>query len=132
MSGRLVVDANQLYSALLRDGRTRHQMMTTPATLFAPLFLRTEIERRKPGIVQRSGGTQQEIDQVLSVLYRRIAWVSDETIRPHLPKAKKLLGTVDPKDVPYLACAFAVDADAIWSRDEDFDEQDVVRRVPEP
>ncbi len=121
-----------VYAALLRDGHRRRQLMTSSAVFFAPQFLRMEIEKHRLDIVRRSGGSADAVDAVLTILYRRISWVADDQIRPHLPLATKLLGRVDPNDVPYLACAFAVDADGIWSGDPHFDQQSLVPRTADP
>lgn len=69
---------------------------------------------------------------MVTILYRRIAWVADVDVERELPRARKLLDDIDPKDVPYLACALAVSADAIWSLDIDFDAQKAIPRVPHP
>lgn len=96
MSRKIVVDANRIFSALLKDGEMRRAMMTTSATLFAPRFLRHEIERHKDEIVLRSGGKREDVDRTLVVLYRRIAWVGDDDIAKHLKRARKIIGSVDP------------------------------------
>lgn len=132
MTRRLVVDANRIFSAILKDGETRRAMMSTGAAIFAPRFLRIEIERHKETMVRRCKGRREDIEAVLAVLYRRIGWVGDGEILPHLPEARAALQTRDPKDVPYLACALAVQADAIWSSDTDFDAQGLVPRVAHP
>ena len=132
MTRRLVVDANRVYSAVLRDGETRRVMMNTGAVLFAPRFLRVEIEKHKGDIVRRTSGRTEDVDDALAILYRRIAWVSDDELAPHMAAADAALGSVDGKDVPYLACALAVKADAIWSHDLDFDKQTLVPRVAHP
>lgn len=59
MTRRLVVDANRVYSAILKDGATRRSMMLTGAALFAPRHLRLEIEQHKDEIVAaRAGGSR--------------------------------------------------------------------------
>lgn len=132
MTRRLVVDANRVYSALLKDGETRRAMMQTGAVLFAPRFLRVEIEKHKAEIVRRARGRIEDVEGALAILYRHIAWVSDEDLAPHADVADAALGGVDGKDVPYLACALAVKADAIWSHDLDFDKQSLIPRVAHP
>jgi predicted nucleic acid-binding protein len=129
---RVVVDANAVYSALLKDGSSRRALMSTGAVLFAPRFLRIEIEKHKVEIQQRSGAKDEDVEAALAVIYRRIAWVADADLEPHLSVAHEALGKVDDKDVPYLACALAVDADAIWSRDPHFGKQDLVPAIPHP
>ena len=132
MTRRLVVDANRVYSAILKDGETRRAMMNTGAALFAPRFLRIEIEKHKPDIVRRSRVPVEDVEEALAILHRRIAWVSNDELAPHLVTADAALGAVDGKDVPYLACALAVNADAIWSHDLDFEKQTLVPRVAHP
>lgn len=126
---RLVVDANVLISALLRDGTTRHQLFTTEAHLFAPRFLQDEIHRHRDMILKRSELDDDALDELIATILDQIIWVPDDAIEPYLDPAAKALADVDPKDVPYLACALAVEADGIWSRDRDFDGQGMVRRV---
>lgn len=132
MTRRPVVDANRVYSALLRDGETRRAMMTAGAILFAPRFLRMEMEKHKAEIVRRSGASTEEVDSMLAVLYRRISWIGDEEIRAQLADARDAIGVGDPKDVPYLGCALAIAADAIWSSDPGFAVQGRVPRVSHP
>jgi predicted nucleic acid-binding protein len=132
VSRRLVVDANRVFSALLTNGETRRAMMTTGAALLAPRFLRLEIEKHKTEIACRARGGAEDVERALAILYRRIAWVADEELATHLAKAHTVLAAVDAKDVPYLACALAVEADAIWSHDLDFDKQSLDPRIPHP
>lgn len=58
-----------------------------------------------------------------------VSGVSPETLGPFFPFAREALSHIDSKDVDYLACALAVDADAIWSSDRHFDQQSLVPRV---
>lgn len=129
---RVVVDANRIFSALLRDGAARHAPLTSKAMLFAPVFLLQEIEKHTPEIARRSAKAPADVAALLAQLRPHIHWVATETIRASVPAAKRALGSVDLKDVPYLACALAVRADAIWSLDLDFDRQALVPRIPHP
>lgn len=72
------------------------------------------------------------MDATLSSLLALLDWVETRDIGAHWETAWDALGAVDPKDVPYLAAALAIDADAIWSHDRDFDRQDTVLRVAHP
>ncbi len=129
---KLIVDANRVVSALIRDGSTRSAILKTGAALYAPEFLQEEIARHLPALAQRIGVTPEELTVILTPLLKRIEWVSEAAYRSNMEEAKRAIETVDPKDVPYLACALAVAADAIWSHDLDFDKQTLVPRVPHP
>ena len=42
-------------------------------------------------------------------------------IKPYLTKADKLIGHIDPFDIPFVALALAVKNDGIWSNDKHFE-----------
>lgn len=129
---RLVVDANRILSALLKDGSTRAAILETDAALFAPDYLKEEVALHLPEIARRVGVTPDALSMILSPLLERIEWVDKEAYAPHLRRAMAALEAIDPKDVPYLACALSVEADAIWSLDLHFDRQKLVPRLPHP
>ncbi|MHB8587150.1 MAG: PIN domain-containing protein [Thermoplasmatota archaeon] len=126
---RYVVDANRLISALIRDGRTRREFLLTEAELFAPVYLREELEKHKGEILKRAPVSPEELDAALSVLEARITWVSEEASRPFLPVAEEAVRKIDPKDARYVACALAVKADAIWTFDKKLANQNVIATV---
>jgi len=129
---RIVLDANRLFSALLRDGSTRRTLYDTSATLFAPAFLKAELEKHRAELQRRSGLSVEDLGRLVEEIFAQVEWVPDEIIGPHVPAALAALGAVDPDDVPYLAAALAVEADAIWSEDKGFDEQSLVPRTRHP
>jgi predicted nucleic acid-binding protein len=129
---KLVIDANRIISALLKGGSTRSAILETRATLFAPEILQDEIAKHAPEIARRVAVSETELVAILRPLLKRIEWVSEAHYRPFLKRAKDAMEKVDPKDVAYLACALAVEADAIWSHDLDFDQQNLVPRVAHP
>lgn len=126
---KVVVDANRIISALLKDGETRRVLLATDAALYAPAFLKAEIEKHERMLRTRSGLTANQLHDLLETVFAPVHWVPDEAVRAKIPEAEGLLGHIDAKDVPYLACALAVEADGIWSGDPDFDGQKAVRRI---
>jgi len=129
---RIVLDANPLFSALLKDGPTRRTIYDTEAALFAPEHLKAELARHRAELQRRSGLSTAEFPRLVDEITAQISWVIDDAVRAHVPEAARALASVDVGDVPYLACALAVRADAIWSHDRDFDEQRLVKRVSHP
>lgn len=129
---RLVLDANRLFSALLKDGSTRKAIFETDAILFAPEYLKKELSKHRDHLRRRSRMPAADFSRLVEEILQQITWVPDAAIAAHLAEAKRALGAVDMDDVPYLACALAVRADAIWSHDGDFDKQTLVKRVAHP
>lgn len=128
---KLVVDANRVVSALLKDGSTRAAFFDTTAELFAPEDLVPSIQKHLPEIRRRAGLTKAAATDLLDLIVNRIRWVERSSFSTHLPRAMELM-KIDPEDAPYLACAFAVDADAVWSMDPHFDSQTAVPRIVHP
>ena len=111
----LVVDANVLFAALIRDNITSELMLHDDIHLFAPEFLITEFEGYRELIREKTDRSDDEFDIALDVFQRRIELVPIEEIKPHVKKAKAI--SPDIKDVPYIALALKLNID-IWSNDK--------------
>ena len=75
---RIVVDANTIVAATLSDGITRELLLTTEDDLYAPGFLREEIEKYEPMLEERSGFSKVELNTLLERLFRRVGFLSTE------------------------------------------------------
>lgn len=122
----VVVDANRIMAALLRDGTTRAVLLDRDCAFVAPDRLLDEVAKHRDLLRRRANADVRAFEQLFALVLSRIRIVSPRSIRRHLPEARAVMDPVDPSDVPYLACALAVDADAVWSHDRHFDEQDLV------
>jgi predicted nucleic acid-binding protein len=113
----LVVDANVLFSALLRDGTTRHIILHGGLDLHTPEALWDELERNRAYLLRKSGATEAAFDRLLELLRDRIASIPLEVIRPHLREAHRRLGPRERLDAPYVAAAMAIRG-TVWSHDK--------------
>ena len=129
---KIVVDANRALSALLRDGPTRRIFLETKAALFAPEVMRGEVQKHLASLTTRAGLSRESLEELFDLLTERIEWVEASAYAVHLSSAGAAMESTDPLDTPFLACALAVGADAIWSFDLDFDRQTLVPRIPHP
>jgi len=122
----LVVDANILFAALIKDGTTSELMLHEDVHLFAPEYLLEEFEKYRELILRKTNKDDNELDIVMDVFHRNIKLIPHEVIKPFIKKAKAI--SPDKKDVPYVALAMALHI-AIWSNDKDLknkqDEVDV-------
>jgi predicted nucleic acid-binding protein len=71
-------------------------------------------------IRQRTRLSSEAFDLLLVLLTAQVEVVQETTLHPWLSKARHVLGMRDPDDVPFLAAAYAVPCDGLWSDDVDF------------
>ncbi|MCR4335607.1 MAG: PIN domain-containing protein [archaeon] len=112
---KLVIDANILFSALLKDSITRNLLLDRRLALFAPKFLITEYAKYSRELRKRSGLKEDEFGELSKRLIRRIKLVLDKEIILYYQAAQSIVS--DKKDTPYIACALAIGADT-WSNDK--------------
>ena len=112
---RLVVDANILFAALIKEGLTAELLISDKLQLFAPEFLFTEFAKYKELIIKKIHSSNEEFNQFLELLKEQIIIIPKKEIIPFIDKAQKI--SPDPKDTVYLALAFAFKA-SIWSNDK--------------
>lgn len=106
-----------MFSALLRDGTTRHHILHGRLDLHTPADLWQEFERNRAYLVAKSRTAEASFDLLLEALRARIADVPMEVIRPHLGEAFRRLGRADRLDAPHVAAALAIGG-GVWSHDK--------------
>ncbi len=112
---RLVIDANILFAALIKEGLTAELLISDKLQLFAPEFLFTEFGKYEALILKKTHRSLEEFNQFLKLLKEQIIIVPKKEIIPFIDKANKI--SPDPKDTVYLALAFALKS-KIWSNDK--------------
>lgn len=120
----LIVDANILFAALIKKGRTADLLFAEEFHLFAPEFLFQEFSKFEKIVLEKTLRTKQEFDHLLDVLGRRITLIPAEEIRQFLPEARKI--SPDPKDTPYFATALKLNA-SLWSNDKELKRQKEIK-----
>lgn len=113
---RLVVDANILFSALLRDSSTRRLLLHAGLDLYTPAWLWHKMERNRAYLVGKSHATNASFDLLVQSLADRIRDLPDAVLRPHMHEALRRVGADGRLDAPYVAAAIAIDA-RIWTHD---------------
>ena len=111
----LVIDANILFSAIIRQGMTSDLLVRTDLRLFAPEFILTEFNKYKAVIKRKSKKSNDEFERLIEIFQRRITLVPEQEFQSFIGKAKSF--SPDPKDTPYLALAMRLNC-GIWSNDK--------------
>lgn len=84
-----------------------------------PEYLFDEIGTHRDELSQRSGQTTDALEEVLKILRGHVTEHEEADYVDEVGKAGSLLGGRDPKDIPYVALALALQADGIWTEDRE-------------
>jgi len=103
----LVVDANVVFSVLIKGGKTLDIFILNRANkrfeFIAPEFLMVEVEKHTIEILQKTGLSSEELENVLEFLEKEIEFVSFIDFAEYYEEAEKI--SPDPNDVQYFALA---------------------------
>src|SRR3989344_5319912 len=103
---KLIVDTNVVFSALIKDSKTRKLLVHSALELHAPGYLFEELQANKKEITLKAGITSDDFDVLTNALTPVIKTVSGSDYEGHLSEACKLL--TDLKDAPFAAAAIAL------------------------
>ncbi len=112
----LVVDANLLFSALLRDVATRRLILELDRPLYAPAWLWEEAASRREFLLKKSLLAPAVFEAVWAAFQDRIESVSEAMMAIHATEARKRCKRSGSKDAPYVACTLAVHG-ILWTHD---------------
>ncbi len=122
----LVVDANILLAAVIRDSLTRSLLLDGRLELYAPADLFDETVRHVTSdveIIRKTKLSPAQLRSVLSAASSTIHFVPNEAYANNLQRALGL--AAHPEDAPYLALAMSLNC-PLWSNDADMRRQDKV------
>lgn len=122
----LVVDANILFAALIKESITSDLLFKNHLHLYAPEFIFIEFQKFRELIKEKTERTDKEFNKLLELFERRIILVPLEEIKPFIEKAKNI--SPDIKDIPYFALALKMNI-AIWSNDKELKEKQNIVKV---
>ena len=121
---QLVVDANILFAALIKDGATIEILVNSSGRLFAPEFVLEEFREHEKEILKKTKRTPEEFESIFESLNEMINVIPKEEYQEMLAAAEKI--APDPDDVPYLALALKLGI-PIWSNDKELKGQKRVK-----
>ena len=120
----LVVDANVVFSALIKEGATlrlfEFNNIFKIFELIAPEFIWDEIEEYKEEIIRKSKLSEEELERVLEFIRSEIVLIPKEYFSEFLEEAKEISPA---EDFPYVALALKLKSlgleAEIWSNDKE-------------
>ncbi len=128
MNVKLVVDANILFAALIRNSITRRLLLFLDNELYAPEYLVDEICEHIDEVEQKTGFSKREIKNILDTLIveAKITLFPASQFNAKLSEAENILS--DSDDAPYLALALHLSC-PVWSNDKKLKGQKKVRII---
>ena len=120
----LVIDANVLFSVLIKSGKTEELLFHEDIHVFAPEFIFEEFGKYIGLISKKTDRSKEELDEVLGVLKKRIKIISNEETAKFIAEAKKFCP--DPDDIDYFALALKLKC-ALWSQDKALKQQKIIQ-----
>lgn len=120
---RLVVDANILFSALIKESMTKRILFNLFYELYSPIFVFKEFKKYKEEILSKTHRRKEEFYEVLENLKEVISFIPEEEFEDYFEEAEKICP--DPNDAIYFALALKLNC-GIWSNDKKLKEQNKI------
>ena len=124
---RLVVDANILFSSLIKDSSTRRIILLDDFELFTPKYVFIELEKHIDYIQKKSNLNKKNIELLVKIIMTDITVIPLDEYKKYIPKAYSIMKNIDEDDTAFLAAALYLKIDGIWSNDPHFSKQDKIR-----
>lgn len=97
----------------------RERLKSSAHRFFTPNFLMVEIFRHKDRILHKSKIEEEETYEILIKILEEIHFINESLISvENFFAAYEICKDFDPKDTPFVALAFELDA-LIWSKDQE-------------
>ncbi len=119
----LVIDANILFSALIKNSFTSELMLKNNLKLYSPEFILEEFFKYENYILKKTKRTKEEFIEIIHILKEIIIIIPKEDYSCFIKKAEKI--SPDPNDILYFALALKLNC-PIWSNDKKLKEQNKI------
>ena len=125
---QLVIDANVLIAAFLKEATTRRLIFDERLNLIAPehLLIETKKVLSQPRILKRLNLSPKEMNRMFSLLGGQIEFMPHELYISEIDRAKNIAAHIE--DASYVALALKT-ASPIWSNDMELSRQPHIHAV---
>ena len=119
----VVIDANILFSILIKHSKTEELLFQEDLHIFAPEFLFEEFEKYRELIHSKTDKTPDEFEQFLKIIRKRVIIIPKEESMKFFDEAYEI--SPDKNDAQYFALALKLKCN-LWSNDKKLKEQKAV------
>lgn len=120
----IIIDANILFAALIKDSKTADILVNPFLELNAPEIIFEEFSKYYKEIITKTHRNKEDFISTLSYIKELIAIISNPIFYEFIDQAKEI--SPDPDDIIYFALALKLKC-PIWSNDKKLKEQDKVK-----
>ncbi|MBS3121862.1 PIN domain-containing protein [Candidatus Woesearchaeota archaeon] len=120
----IVIDANILFSALIKNSVNAKLIFEEEIILYTPEFIVDEFLKYQEMILKKTSRSKDEFIQIMHMLKDIITIIPKEEYSKFMEEAENL--SPDEKDVLYFALALKLKC-GIWSNDKKLKTQDKVK-----
>jgi len=120
----LIVDANILFAALIKDSISYEILLLGEFYFFTPEYIFQEFMKHEEEILEKTKRSKEEFYTALEILKEKIYIFPLDKLTTYLPKAQEICP--DPNDEAYFALALKLNC-AIWSNDKELKNQKYIR-----
>lgn len=121
---KLIVDANVLFTILIKNGDTKNIFFLKDLELFAPSVIFEELEKYKEFILEKTEFNSEEFNNLFQTLKRKIIVISSKELSNFIELAREI--SPDINDAMYFASALKLNC-PIWTNDKKLSAQNDVR-----
>ncbi len=129
---KLILDSNRLFAALIKDSMSRQILLNPKFDFFSPFEIKDELMKYHDYLLQKSHLILETFDELMNKLIIRINLCSIQKDSTEFKTALSTMENIDVNDTPFLAVAYYVKADAIWSDDAHFQKQTEIKVLTTP
>jgi predicted nucleic acid-binding protein len=119
---KLVVDANILIAAFLKDSTTRRLLLREDINFFAPEHLLNEIKHllKNPKVRKRIKVSDDDLKELTSAMFSQIKFIPEKMFFDFIKNSISLV--THPEDAPYIGLSLALKV-PLWSNDSELKKQ---------
>ncbi len=123
----LVIDTNIFIAALLKDSKIRELIVNSHCNLLVPELIYQEIEEHKEELINKSGLSEEEFNNLISLLNKYLTIIPNEKLANYQKEAETIIGAIDKDDIPIMAASLSNNNCPIWSDDFHLQKQKTIK-----
>ena len=94
---------------------------------YIPDFFLFKLKKYKEYLIKKTKLKKSEFKQIIDDILESVYLIPIKEYYAKLIEARKIIGDVDEKDIPFIAVALSIRNDGIWSNDKHFKEQSEIK-----